>query len=404
MERPHAEIIGRARDTYGTHEVIGAMVERIVKEHRVNTTNDDLRIRAMRDDEEKAVREVMKKAFPFFMRLFFSVTKETFVAEKDGALAGGVVTKTFRINRKKKGGLVAFICTNGTARGLGLGQRLLDHALAYFEEQGCDEMFAAVEGTNTSSSKMFLTRGFAPASGGRLIKKYGFNVFRILFRTSHTFDLGHFLWIKPLADYRERPTAQWIANVLLNAVFWTAARTMWRGVASTEMPSIVLSVLVSIVLLLALRDVSTIAGSKLLGIPMQYRLWETGLLLNAVISLVFRGTFISTGAFYPTRKDWRYKDEYARLGTIAAISSFAMLAILYGAFLLQYLLALTPRVSDSVAMLLSVGVIFTIFDILIPIFPFYASNAGRVYHWSKPLWAILALLGVGVILLRAFVL
>ncbi|MCG8479860.1 MAG: GNAT family N-acetyltransferase, partial [Spirochaetales bacterium] len=211
----------------------------------MSNTRGELRIRAMRDGETKSVREVMKNAFPFLMRFFFSVTKETFVAEKDGALAGGVVTKTFRINREKKGGLVAFIFTNDRARGLGLGQKLLDHALAYFEEQGCDEMFAAVEGTNTSSSKMFLTRGFALASGGRLIKTYGFNIFRILGHTFHTFDIGHFLWIKPLADYRERPAAQWVVNILLNTVFWTAAYTMREGIALEHVPDIVPSVLIA---------------------------------------------------------------------------------------------------------------------------------------------------------------
>ncbi len=358
----------------------------------------------MRDDEAQSVRRVMKNAFPFLLRLFFTITKETFVAEQDGALLGGVVTKTFRINREKKGGLIAFIFTSDAARGRGLGQKLLDHALTYLAERGCDEVFASVEGTNTSSSKMFLTRGFALASGGRLITRYGFNIFRILFCTSHTIDVGHFLWIKPLENYRERPTMQWIANVLLNTLFWTAAYAMRQGSALEDVPRSALSIFISMVLLFGVRDLSTIAGSKLFGIPMQYRLWETSLLLNAAISLVFRGSFISTGSFYPIRKDWRYKDEYARLGTIAYTSSLVMLATLYGAFFLQYLLVLPPLMSAAVAMLLFVGTVFTIFDILVPIFPLYSGNGGRVYHWSKPLWVTIALPGVGLILMRALLL
>ncbi len=358
----------------------------------------------MRDAETKRVRAAMRDAFPFLMRFFLTVSKETFVAERDGTLLGAVVTKTFRINRERTGGLVAFIFTNAEARGMGLGRKLVDHALAYFEERGCDELFASVEGTNTSSSRMFLNRGFTLASGGQLIKRYRFNVFRILVRTFHTIDLGHFLWIKPLPDYRERPTIQWVVNVLLNALFWTASFAMQRHVAPEGAPGIGVSILLSTFLLFAVRDVSTIVGAKLFGIRLQYRLWETSLLVNAIISIAFRGLFVSTGSFYPTCKDWRYKDEYARLGKIAAISSLVTLATLYGAFFLRYLLVLPPYISYPLAVFLLVGAVLTVFDTLLPLFPFNSSNAGRVFNWSKPVWIVIGLLGLGFVLLREFLL
>lgn len=366
----------------------------------------DVMIRQMRRDEKKEVRRVMKRAFPFFMRLFYSLSKETFVAEKNGELLGGVVTKRFKLSSGKMGGYVAFIFTAPEAQGLGVGQALLDHALEYLQEQGCDEIFASVEGSNTSSSKMFLTRGFTLASAGFLIRRYRFKLAKIFWYTFHTFDLGHFLWIKTfdeyLEEYREHPLLQWSVNLALNTLFWTVAFALQGSVAPEGTTAIWTTVLISLGLLLAVRDLSTLAVSRILKLPLQYRLWETGLILSAGIALIFRGQFISAGSFYPTRKEWRYKDERPRLGKIALVSNLTTLVLLYGLLAMRYFLPLPRPLSFPIGMTLLAGSVLIVFDMLLPIFPFSPSNAGRIFKWSKPVWVLSALLGAGFILLREF--
>jgi len=44
---------------------------------------------------------------------------------------------------------------------MGTGQKLIEAALHFFEDKGCEEIMACVEGSNTSSSKLFSTRGFS---------------------------------------------------------------------------------------------------------------------------------------------------------------------------------------------------------------------------------------------------
>ncbi|MBE0447586.1 MAG: GNAT family N-acetyltransferase [Actinobacteria bacterium] len=47
-----------------------------------------------------------------------------------------------------------------SARGQGAGQRLTEATLEFFDERGCDEVMAAVEGYNTSSSNDRPAPGF----------------------------------------------------------------------------------------------------------------------------------------------------------------------------------------------------------------------------------------------------
>ncbi|MBN1316099.1 MAG: GNAT family N-acetyltransferase, partial [Anaerolineales bacterium] len=139
-------------------------------------THPSILIRPMQAGEKPAVRKIMQQAFPLVLQWFFSWTPNVLVAERDGELLGAVVFKLFSLPGKREGGLIDWVFTAPEVRGLGLGQRLVEAALEFFDEQGCDEVMACVEGYNTSSSKIFARRGFSILSPGEQFRRYGWSI------------------------------------------------------------------------------------------------------------------------------------------------------------------------------------------------------------------------------------
>jgi GNAT superfamily N-acetyltransferase len=88
-----------------------------------------------------------------------------------------------------------WLMTDLEARGLGVGRRLVEAALRYFDGQGCGEVLAGVEGYNISSANVFAACGFTILSLGEQLRRYGLlGTFLLWHRTSHLGDVGHFLW------------------------------------------------------------------------------------------------------------------------------------------------------------------------------------------------------------------
>src|SRR5919112_503249 len=117
-------------------------------------------VRHIHEDETRAVRSLASSAFSWAAGPFFSPPPQTLVAERDGHLVGTVVPKVFSLPNKRLCGAIFWLMTDPRARGLGVGRRLVEATLEYFEEQGCREAFACVEGYNTPSSNRFAARGF----------------------------------------------------------------------------------------------------------------------------------------------------------------------------------------------------------------------------------------------------
>ncbi len=98
-------------------------------------------------------------------------TPHVLVAEQNGQLLGATVLKLIPLPRNRKGGLIYWVFTAPEASGMRAGQRLIESATHFFEDKGCDEIMTCVEGINTSSSKLFSTRGFSILSPGQQFRR-----------------------------------------------------------------------------------------------------------------------------------------------------------------------------------------------------------------------------------------
>jgi GNAT superfamily N-acetyltransferase len=141
------------------------------------------------------VKTLAGHAFPPPGSAFFPSSPNALAAERGGELIGAVVLRTFGLTGGRKGGVMFWLMTDLEARGLGVGRRLVEAALRYFDGQGCGEVLTGVEGYTTSSANVLAACGFTIFSLGEQLRRYGLlGTFLLRHRTSHLGDVGHFLW------------------------------------------------------------------------------------------------------------------------------------------------------------------------------------------------------------------
>jgi len=365
-------------------------------------TKDCGKVRKLRDDERGQLTRVMRRAFGWLPSLFFDVGKAAFVYELDGEIVGGITLSSFRIDRRRVGGVVKWLFVLSEARGRGAASALVERAMAWFAEEGCSDVFTCVEGHNTNSSNRFARSGFRILSFYEQVKLYGMRLPLIWFRTFHWVDVGYFLWARRRDDapdaVKEEPTPDALSG---------APRLPTAGVAGTTVTLVLLGLLmvwrmgqplslsnlwhpaVVVTGLLGLRLAAMALAARRLRLPVLYRPWETGLLLSAVIASANAGVFIAPGGLYPARRVWSYREWLPKLGPVACAGALALLLAGWGLQAMRWMTA-----SEEGRALLDLALFYTrafvLFDVLLVFFPFTAFNGRRILDWRAGVWAVLA--------------
>ncbi len=358
-----------------------------------------LDIQMMQPEERKTTLSIMRRSFPVFMQLFLSLGEHTLVAKAEGKILGGVVLKTFDLPGGSKGGVIEWIFTHPEARGLGAGQALIEAGLSWLEGAGCSQIFAIVEGFNTSSSKLFATRGFSILPFREQVNRFGLlGLFRVWLASFHIFDVGHFLWGQPGTTLPDRPGPQFLATLILNAL--AAALVIWHnwGFGRPDTTALWAFPLAALVLI-ELRALAMTLAAKQQGLDLRFRMWETGFTISLPLALLFGFFFPVPGSLYPKTARWRYREMLPEYGRVGLAGALPVLLIAWAAFTLM--MFTTPRawVESLLSAAFQLGLYFSIFDILLVFFPFVSFNGRRVWDWNKALWGVCAAAVVGLFIL-----
>ena len=303
-------------------------------------------IRTMRDDERQTVHAMMRRVFSFLDRLAFSWTPNVLVAEQDGQLVGAIVLRVFTPLANCKVGTVAWVFTTPRVRGQGFGQRLIEAGIDFFKRQGCDEILTTVEGFNTSSSKLFSTRGFKILSPGAQFQRYGLATLWVWFNLSHYFDPGHFLWACPISKTSDSPAGQWWGTVVANSLI--GLLMLWRlnGLRTVNL-GLFLELLLVFTVLFGTRSIGMWLMARRQALRVRFRAWESGYLPSLAIALIFAGAMYPIpGGMYPVANQWRYRDLLPKLGRIALAGTLPVLLIVWGAWIISQS-GLLPTYFDS---------------------------------------------------------
>ncbi len=349
----------------------------------------EVHVRPMGEGERRTVRAVMRRAFPPLAWLFFSWKRDVLVAEHDGRIIGGVVLDTFPLPRGRQGGFFDWIFTDPQARGLGVGQRLTEAALELFAERGCDEVTACVEGYNTSSSKLFATRGFDLLSPGEQLRRYGLATPLVWWRMFHLPDIGHFVWARPGAVGKPRPALQWVATAVLSVAIMALA--LWRQSAfgRLELPWLAAS-MVAVPVLYGLRYAGMRLAARAQGIRTEFRMWESAMTLGLGLALVLGQWYPVPGSLYPEGDRWRYHDMLPRWAPVALAGVLPVLLVGWTTWGALRWANLSPAVRPWVQGLHWVAGTTAFFDGVMAFFPFASYNARRLWDRSRLLWLAVA--------------
>ncbi len=353
-----------------------------------------MQIREMRPEEAKAVGAISRRAFGPIQSLFFSLKGHVLVAERDGDLLGGTVLTMFKLSRGRKGGLVDWIFTDPKVHGQGAGQALTEAAIAYFEDEGCTDMFASVEGYNPSSGKLFATRGFGILSPGAQFRRFGMGIFAMWYHTFHFMDLGHFLWARPPAEKSDSPAAQWWGGLLLNAAIFCLALWRMQGFRTFD-PLFLLFAPLSLLLFLGARSLAMLAAARAQGICLRYRAWESGFPISLLIALASGDMFSVPGSYYPCTDHWRYREWVPKLGPVALAGILPTLLINWGLWAIGRFGTLSPQLALGRSIAVMAGMVLGLLDTVIIVFPAVSFNGRRVWDWKPWVWALVAAATVG---------
>lgn len=355
--------------------------------------NPEVLIRPIRDGEKAEAQRVMRRAFSPPTWLFHTWSKDVLVAEHAGRIVGGVVLIVFTVS-KRKVGFVSWLFTDPEARGLGAGQALIEGALAFFEAQGCTEFSACVEGYNTSSSKVFSTRGFTILSAGEQLRRYGFGILPYWWHSFHFIDVGHFLWVKPGEEQPDSPLLQWLGTWLINALLLLVA--VWR--VGTLSVNDLWTIPTAILALFGLRSLAMWGAAKAQGFAVRFRAWESSTTLVAIIALLFGGFFPFPGSFYPVGNEWRYRDVLPKIGPMALAGTLATLVVAWGSWAaLRWNLA--PGLGPVLLPLQQLSRMLAILESIVAFFPLISYNGRRLWDWNRVIWALVSLAAVALVFL-----
>jgi GNAT superfamily N-acetyltransferase len=354
------------------------------------TNHTRFSIRPMKKSENAAVRRLIDRSFPLLQRLFVTLRgRDVWVAHSGDQILGGVVLKTVYIPGRGKGGLVEWIFSAPEARGSGIGQGLLDTALKFFKKKGVAEILAIIEGNNTASANIFASREFSPLSPGEQLRRYGLSIFLVWLYTFHYIDVGHFLWARPAATRRDFPAGQWIGNLLISAMI--ALLAWWRIGGFTGLETeVLLAVPLSFLVIFGVREAAMRLAARFQGLPVRYRVWESGLFFNILLALFFGWFFPVPGSVYPREEGWKYRECARALGVTALAGALAVIALAWAVPLYRLLPGGEPHNIFNIFANLAAMVAF--FDIALPFFPFSGYNGRRLWNWSIVSWVISALM------------
>lgn len=344
--------------------------------------------------------EVMRRSFGGLGGGMFSRGDAAFVADLDGRMVGGVVVTSWRIDASRRGGMVRWLFTLPEARGQGVASALLDRGLAWFDEVGVTDAFTCIEALNAPSRNRFAQRGFEPLGFVEQVRRYGARLPVVWWHTNHMIDAGDLLWVQrrdgaPTGRAPDEVEAReeaadhsglggLAATLALHAALVALMAT--RIGAGVDLDLIGRYAL-AIGLVIGARTAAMAVVGAAAGVRLQFRPWETGIVLAGAITLVFgRIVFVAPGSVVPRQRSWSTRALAPVLARMGFAGAAAVLVL--GALAAW---ALSAGVATGVASpLLLYARIVLMFDVLLPFFPLTAFSGMRMLQASRAGWTAMA--------------
>lgn len=372
-----------------------------------------LTVREMTPDDLSAVRAIGRHALPTPLNwLMMATAAKTGLVAVEGDSVIGAMTLRHTDIAGRRWGIFDWGVVEPKRQGQGIGRRLGEQALLWFEARGCQELITTdIDGYNSPSWRAAYAQGLRYWPASEQLRALGWQWPRLMVAIPHI-GVSTFILHAPLdgAERSDDPATRsgvgaWGAALLWAVVLLLIGQVrniMWT---STD-PADLLAPLAPGAIALSASGMALYFGARTLGhwlaaraegVPLAFRFWESGTSMALLLGATF-GTYLPayTGSFYARDPHYDYMRDRAPFGKIMLVGILGSMALLVAS---QLVLHAGPASLASVARIgRGVGTLFAITDVLSFFPPLDAMPAGRLWHWNRKLW-LLMVVAYGAILI-----
>lgn len=336
----------------------------------------NLTVREMRAAEKKEIIKMGRAAFPALEALFVAAPKKAMVAECDGKLAGCIIYKYLNANHRK----IAYIedaFVDPAYHGKGVGRKLYTETFEYLRAQGCDDMTGLVKDDNVASWKLFTDNGFKRVSLADGVKQIGAaGMLKQCLFTPLLFAVGMDFYMYSEGSRLEEKSNSVVQIVTFFLLNMLLVFPLWFGFYQRQSEKLLYCVPAYLSILIIFTGIRVIGGwmSKE---KWMYRFNNGGALITLFLS-IWGNTFPMNANWYP--QTYENTKAFRRKMAIPEIIKLCVCMLLP-------LLAFTEN--DYLRQMAQISCYFLILMIF-PVYPFEALGGGRIYRYSKAIWAVTA--------------
>lgn len=356
-------------------------------------------VREMQPGEEKEVKKLFTRSLGITDRAIFQLSFEaaqksaqkgngvTLVAELEGKIVG-TVSMRIQVLKGKRTGFIDALVSDKELRGRAIGKFLVEGAILWLEEHGCEIIYATADRYNSPSWNMFIHRDFHPYEIPAQLRDYGLDFLRLWVTEFHFIGFGTFFLRRDTKQREPHETSEaghWLAALLGISMVWWIQILRGQG-------SLMLIPMVSLVVAVSLlaHELSQKLVANKIGLETTFKAWGSGILFSWLLALVGI-VFPAYGSTYMKQLDWRYDPEKDKTGVVFAIGPLISLVLCFAFWAISKLTA-----KSLLAVLATVGYVTNLLIVILNLIPIQAAggfvwDGKKILRWNKTVWIMLVI-------------
>ncbi|MEM2930922.1 MAG: GNAT family N-acetyltransferase [Thermoproteota archaeon] len=355
-------------------------------------------IRELQPGEEKDVEKLFTRSLGITDRIVFQLSFEearksavkqcggTLVAEFDNKIVG-TVSMRIKVLKGKRTGFIDALVSDKELRGRAIGRSLVDGAILWLEEHGCEVIYATADRYNSPSWNMFIHRGFHLYEIPMQLRDYGLDFLRLWTVEFHFIGFGTFFLRRDKEKAKHCETREawhWLAALLGVSVAW------WIQILRGQGPLILIPMVFTVIAVsLIAHELSQKLVASRLGLETTFKAWGSGILFGWLLALL-GSVFPAYGSTYVKQLDWWYDPEKDRIGIVFAVGPLVSLLLGFAFWAMSNLAANSLIMVPATA-----GYVTSLMIVILNLIPIQAAggfvwDGKKILRWNKTVWAMLA--------------
>jgi len=355
-------------------------------------------VREMLPDEKAEVEGLFGRSLGLVDRIVFLLSFEdalksarrqsggSLVAVSGGGIVGSVSMRIQPIGGERAGFIDALVTDRGL-RGRGIGRSLVDGAISWLEERGCEAIYATADRYNSPSWNIFVHRGFTVYELPQQLRDYGLGFLQLWLAEFHFIGYGTFFLRRGRGEEKPRETGEaWH----LMAAWLGVSLVLWIQALRAGQSPVLLPPLFAVAgLSLLAHELSQKLVGRRLGLGTTFKAWGSGILFSSLLAAV-GSLFPSYGSTYVKRLDWWYEPGKKETGVFFAVGPFVSLALAFLFWALHFFTS-SGLIAVSARLGYTMNLITAVFN-LIPVQAAggFVWDGKKILTWNRAVWLTLS--------------